>query len=67
MVHGRNVPVPAVVEVFQQLVPVRLTLVPDAQAEPGLLERHARLHRSIAPLLQHQRRFDDTRTRTAPA
>jgi hypothetical protein len=65
VVHGREVTVPVVVEVFERLVPVRLKLVPDPPADPTLLERYARLHRSIAPLLRHQRRFDDTRTRAA--
>ncbi len=65
VVHGREVPVPVVVEVMQRLAPVRLRLVPDPPADPTLLERYARLHRSIAPLLRHQRTFDDTRTRKA--
>ncbi len=63
VVHGREVPVPAIVEVFEQLVPVRLRLVPEPPAELTLLERYARLNSSIAPLLRHRRRFDDTRTR----
>jgi nucleoside-diphosphate-sugar epimerase len=63
VVHGRDVPVPVVVEVMQQMAPVRLTLVPGPPADPTLLERHARLHRAFAPVLRHRRRFDDTRTR----
>jgi nucleoside-diphosphate-sugar epimerase len=63
VVHRHDVPVPAVVEVFQHLAPVRLTLVPYPPADPTLLERYARLHSNIAPLLQHQRTFDDTRAR----
>jgi nucleoside-diphosphate-sugar epimerase len=63
VVHGRDVPVPVVVEAMQQMVPVRLTLVPERPSDPTLLERYARLHRSFTPMLRHQRRFDDTRTR----
>jgi nucleoside-diphosphate-sugar epimerase len=64
VVHGCDVPVPVVIEVFEQLAPLRLKLVPDPPADQTLLERYARLHRSIAPLLRHRRTFDDTRTRT---
>lgn len=64
VVHGHDVPVPVVVEVMRHLAPVRLKLVADPPADLTLLERHARLHRSIAPILLHRRRFDDTRART---
>jgi nucleoside-diphosphate-sugar epimerase len=63
VVHGRDVPVPVVVEVMRHLTPVRLKLVAEPPANPTLLEHYARLHRSIAPVLLHQRWFDDRRAR----
>ncbi len=63
VVHGRDVPVPVVVEVLQRMVPVRLTLVPAPPADPTLLERHARLDDAITAVLRHRRRFDDARAR----
>jgi hypothetical protein len=64
VVHGRDVPVPVLVEVMRHLAPVQLKLVAEPPADPTLLERYARLHRSIAPILLHQRWFDDARART---
>jgi hypothetical protein len=63
VVHGRDVPVPVVVEVLQRMVPVRLTLVPAPPADPSLLERHARLDDAVTAVLRHRRRFDDVRAR----
>ncbi|MEI7031859.1 NAD-dependent epimerase/dehydratase family protein [Streptomyces pratensis] len=64
VVHNRDVPVPTVVALLEQLVPISIDLVATKPDAPSALEALLDFYPGMTAYLAHRRRFDDTRVRT---
>ncbi|RDG37798.1 SDR family oxidoreductase [Streptomyces corynorhini] len=64
VVHDRDVPVPTVVTLLEELVPVSIELVAAEPDDPSALESLLEFYPGLTAYLAHRRRFDDTRVRT---
>ncbi|MDG9723018.1 SDR family oxidoreductase [Streptomyces sp. DH41] len=64
VVHDHDVPVSAVTELMERLVPLRARLVDSRPADLSPLEASMDFYPGIRPYLSHLRRYDDTRART---
>ncbi|MEU0302628.1 NAD-dependent epimerase/dehydratase family protein [Streptomyces sp. NPDC006175] len=65
VVHDRDVPVPTVVALLEQLVPLTIELVGTKPDAPSALEALLDFYPGMTAYLAHRRRFDDTRVRSA--
>lgn len=64
VVHDRDVPVPTVVTLLEQLGPLSVELVPVKPEAPSALEALLDFYPGMTAYLAHRRRFDDTRVRS---
>ncbi|MFG2587931.1 SDR family oxidoreductase [Streptomyces sp. NPDC048438] len=64
VVHDRDVPVPTVVTLLEQLVPLTIELVATKPDAPSALEALLDFYPGMTTYLAHRRRFDDTRVRS---
>ncbi|MFI6123129.1 SDR family oxidoreductase [Streptomyces sp. NPDC051064] len=64
VVHDRDVPVPTVVTLLEQLVTLSIELVATKPDAPSALEALLDFYPGMTVYLSHRRRFDDTRVRS---
>jgi nucleoside-diphosphate-sugar epimerase len=64
VVHDRDVPVPTVVTLLEQMVPLSIELVATKPDAPSALEALLDFYPGMTAYLAHRRRFDDTRVRS---
>ncbi|MFB4426200.1 SDR family oxidoreductase [Streptomyces sp. QL37] len=65
VVHDRDVPVPTVVTLLEQLVPLSIELVATKPDAASALEALLDFYPGMTAYLAHRRRFDDTRVRSS--
>ncbi|MFG2176016.1 SDR family oxidoreductase [Streptomyces niveus] len=63
VVHDRDVPVPTITTLLEQLVELPFELVATAPDDPSALEGLVDFYPGLTAYLAHRRRFDDTRVR----
>ncbi|MCV7028207.1 SDR family oxidoreductase [Mycobacterium sherrisii] len=63
VVHHHDVAVQTLVELFNALSPIPLTLVDGPIEDPNLLERRLRWASGFMPYLEHSRTYDTSKTR----
>ncbi|MFC9748313.1 SDR family oxidoreductase [Streptomyces niveus] len=63
VVHDRDVPVPTITTLLEQLVELSVELVATAPDDPSALEALVDFYPGLTAYLTHGRRFDDTRVR----
>ncbi|MFE3593155.1 SDR family oxidoreductase [Streptomyces niveus] len=63
VVHDRDVPVPTITALLEQLVKLSVELVATTPDDPSALEALVDFYPGLTAYLTHRRRFDDTRVR----
>lgn len=63
VVHDRDVPVPTITTLLEQLADLSVELVAMAPDDPSALEALVDFYPGLTAYLTHRRRFDDTRVR----
>ncbi|MFB8441746.1 SDR family oxidoreductase [Streptomyces niveus] len=63
VVHDRDVPVPTITTLLEQLADLSVELIATTPADPSALEALVDFYPGLTAYLTHRRRFDDTRVR----